>query len=78
MKQAEILNLVASGEHSGHEEQMRLFQEGGFLHVETLPVSGATFTHLDLRRIHDYFSRRVGLNGWSSRAWTRSMTPEIA
>lgn len=39
------------------EEQIRLFQEGGFLHVETLPVSGTNFTHLDLRRVHDYFSR---------------------
>lgn len=39
------------------EEQMRLFQEGGFLHVETLPVSGTSLVHLDLRRIQDYFGR---------------------
>jgi len=39
------------------EEQMRLFQEGGFLHVETLPAAGTKFSHLDLRRIRDYFGR---------------------
>lgn len=39
------------------EDQMRLFQEGGFLHVETLPVSGADWTRLDMRRIYDYFTR---------------------
>ncbi|MDM8524546.1 ATP-binding protein [Desulfococcaceae bacterium HSG8] len=39
------------------EEQMRLFQEGGFLHVEILPVPGTCFTHLDLRRLEDYFGR---------------------
>ena len=39
------------------EEQMRLFQEGGFLHIETLPVSGTTLAHLDVRRLQDYFGR---------------------
>ncbi len=44
------------------EEQMRLFQERGFLHVETLPVSGTGFSQLDLRRIKDYFGRVRKLN----------------
>ena len=39
------------------EEQMRLFQEGGMLHVESLPVSGSDFSSLDQRRVEDYFSR---------------------
>ena len=39
------------------EEQMRLFQEGGFLHVEILPVPGTCFANLDLRRLSDYFGR---------------------
>jgi len=38
------------------EEQMRLFQEGGMSHVESLPVSGADFSSLDQRRVEDYFS----------------------
>ncbi len=62
MTQEEILTWITNGEHSGMEfkrgeEQMRLFQEGGFLHVETLPVSGTNFAHLDLRRVQDYFGR---------------------
>jgi len=39
------------------EEQMRLFQEGGMLHVESLPVSGTDFSSLDQRRVEDYFTR---------------------
>jgi ATP-dependent DNA helicase RecG len=39
------------------EEQMRLFQDGGILHVESLPVSGTDITSLDMRRVKDYFSR---------------------
>ena len=39
------------------EEQMRLFQEGGMLHVESLPVSGTQFSSLDSRRLEDYFTR---------------------
>lgn len=39
------------------EEQMRLFQEGGMLHVESLPVPGSDFAALDLRRVEDYFVR---------------------
>lgn len=44
------------------EEQMRLFQDGGILHVESLPVSGTGFSTLDQRRIEDYFSRIRGLD----------------
>ena len=39
------------------EEQMRLFQAGGILHVESLPVSGSDFSTLDQRRVEDYFAR---------------------
>ncbi|QTA91967.1 RNA-binding domain-containing protein [Desulfonema magnum] len=42
---------------ASREEQMRLFQEGGFLHVEILPVPGTCFAHLDPRRLRDYFGR---------------------
>ena len=39
------------------EEQVRLFQSGGILHVEILPVPRATFGTLDIRRLKDYFGR---------------------
>lgn len=39
------------------EEQARLFQEGGFLHVEVMPTPGANFLSMDLRRLEDYFGR---------------------
>ncbi len=44
------------------EEQMRLFQAGGILHVESLPVNGADLSVMDLRRVEDYFTRIRGLN----------------
>ncbi|KLU59820.1 divergent AAA domain protein [Peptococcaceae bacterium CEB3] len=44
------------------EEQARLFQTGGILHVETLAVPRATFGSLDLRRLVDYFARVRGMN----------------
>ena len=36
------------------EQQARLFEVGGMLHTETLPVSGTSFESLDLERIKDY------------------------
>lgn len=44
------------------EEQMRLFQAGGILYLESLPVNGADFSVMDLRRIEDYFTRIRGVN----------------
>lgn len=51
------IRLGSTSRPATREEQMRLFQEGGFLHVEILPVSGTDFSHLDIRRVIDYFSR---------------------
>ena len=39
------------------EEQARLFQGGGILHVEILPVPRTIFSTLDIRRLADYFGR---------------------
>ncbi len=36
------------------EQQVRLFQMGGMLHAEMLPVSGTSIKSLDLQRIADY------------------------
>ncbi len=37
------------------EQQIRLIETGGFLHVETLPVPGAVLSDLDKRRLDEYF-----------------------
>lgn len=51
------IRLGSTSRLATREEQMRLFQEGGFLHVEILPVSGSGFSMLDIRRVRDYFKR---------------------
>lgn len=42
------------------EQQARLFQSGGLLHSEALPVSGTKLESLDMRRLEDYLERIVG------------------
>jgi ATP-dependent DNA helicase RecG len=42
------------------EQQMALFERGGLLHAEVLPVSGTTLAHLDERRLADYLRNIVG------------------
>lgn len=55
------------------EEQMRLFQSGGILHVEILPAPGSRFKDLDPRRLADYFSRVRSIDPLpeSEDDWTR-------
>jgi len=38
------------------EQQLRLYESGGLLHVEILPVSGSSFDNLDLDRLTFYLS----------------------
>ncbi|CAK8712109.1 MAG: ATP-dependent DNA helicase RecG [Candidatus Electronema aureum] len=38
------------------EQQLRLFQSGGMLHVETLPVAGTSIDFLDLDRLNFYLA----------------------
>lgn len=42
------------------EQQARLYQSGGMLHAEALPVSGSKLEGLDIRRLEDYLERIVG------------------
>ncbi len=42
------------------EQQARLFESGGMLHAETLPVSGSGFDDLDEARLRDYIVNMVG------------------
>jgi len=42
------------------EQQARLFQSGGMLHAEILPVSGSKLDDLDKARLGDYLVNRAG------------------
>lgn len=42
------------------EQQARLFESGGMLHAETLPVSGTNFSSLDRARLADYLVNIAG------------------
>jgi ATP-dependent DNA helicase RecG len=57
------------------EQQARLFESGGMLHSEMLPVSGAAFDALDRERLHDYLLSLAGDRELpdSEEAWLRRM-----
>lgn len=56
-RESAFIRVGSTSRQATREEQMRLFQEGGLLHVEALPVAGTRFEHLDQRRLEDYFAR---------------------
>ena len=41
------------------EQQLRLFESAGLLHVEVLPVAGATFAALDRQRLNFYLAEII-------------------
>lgn len=57
------------------EQQARLFESGGMLHSEALPVSGAGFEALDRERVQDYLLTLVGDREppTTSEGWLRRM-----
>lgn len=46
-------------ETASREQQLRLFESGGLLHIETLPVPGAKFEQLDIDRIYFYLKHII-------------------
>lgn len=56
---------------ASREQQLRLLQDGGLLHVEMLPVSGSSINEIDLRRFEDYLVRIIADNviPTSPREW---------
>jgi len=58
------------------EQQMRLIESGGFLHVETLPVSSTSLSDLDKRRLEEYLVRITGdeLPPDSEEKWIQRLT----
>lgn len=45
-------------ELASREQQLRLFESGGLLHVEVLPVAGTSFSNIDKNRL-DYYLRNI-------------------
>lgn len=58
------------------EQQARLFESGGLLHAEMLPVSGTGLKDLDRARLEDYLVNIVGDVGTpaSEEDWQRRLT----
>lgn len=46
-------------ELASREQQLRLFESGGMLHVETLPVVGTSINHLDRQRLNYYLTEII-------------------
>lgn len=46
-------------ELASREQQLRLFESGGLLHVEVLPVAGTSINHLDKQRLNYYLSEII-------------------
>jgi ATP-dependent DNA helicase RecG len=46
-------------EIASREQQARLFESGGLLHVEVMPVPGSSFPNLDLERIKFYLKEVI-------------------
>lgn len=58
------------------EQQARLFESGGMLHAETLPVSGTALANLDTARLTDYLLNLAGDTETPSTVddWERRLT----
>ncbi|MFA7567586.1 MAG: ATP-binding protein [Alkalispirochaeta sp.] len=54
------IRLGTTSRLASREQQMRLLQQGGLVHTETLPVSGADLSSLDVQRIEFYLREIVG------------------
>jgi ATP-dependent DNA helicase RecG len=52
------IRLGSTSRLATREQQMRLFETGGFLHVEALPVNGSSLADLDINKL-DYYLRTI-------------------
>ena len=50
------IRMGSRSELASREQQLRLFESGGLLHVEVLPISGTRLQHLDKQRLNFYLS----------------------
>ena len=49
-----FIRMGTTSRTASREQQASLFQSGGLLHAEVLPVPGSSFSHLDEQRLKDY------------------------
>ena len=54
------IRLGDTVQRAGREQMARLFQSGGLVSVEKMPVHGSVLADLDLRRLEDYFLNVLG------------------
>ena len=54
------VRIGSTSRHATREQQARLFESGGILHSEALPVSGAAFEALDRERLQNYLLTLAG------------------
>ena len=54
------IRLGDTVQRAGREQMARLFQSGGLVSVEKMPVHGSVLADLDMRRLEDYFLNVLG------------------
>lgn len=69
------MRVASTSRLATREQQARLFESGGMLHSEMLPVSGAAFEALDRERLQDYLLTLAGDRELpaTDEAWLRRM-----
>jgi len=70
------IRLGSTSRLASREQQLRLFQSGGLLHAESLPVSGRGFEQLDRRRLEEYLRLMIEDDEIpeSESAWHQKLT----
>ena len=65
------IRLGDTVQRAGREQMARLFQSGGLVSVEKMPVQGSSLAHLDMRRLEDYFLNVLGEDAVAD--WQRTL-----
>ena len=65
------IRLGDTVQRAGREQMARLFQAGGLVSVEKMPVHGSSLDDLDMRRLEDYFLNVLGED--AVQDWQRTL-----
>ena len=65
------IRLGDTVQRAGREQMARLFQSGGLVSVEKMPVHGSSLADLDMRRLEDYFLNVLGEDAVAD--WQRTL-----
>lgn len=71
-----FVRVGSTSRQATREQQARLFESGGMLHAEVLPVSGSSLNDLDQARLTDYLVNIAGddTSPQSAEDWERRLT----